>query len=120
MRDYRLSEIRAICRKQESCEGCPLNIGDELDPICELDTLPSEYKFDFECTEEGCPYYNDGYALNSGNCLRPKSVECPKTAEYGSATTISISPTDKPMIIEANTPDEFIIYNEENKNENRE
>ena len=40
-----------------------------------------------------------------------------RIAEYGSATTISISPTDEPMVVEVKTPDEFIIYNEENKND---
>ena len=39
-----------------------------------------------------------------------------KIAECGSATTISTQ-ADKPLIVEVKTPDEFIIYNEENKND---
>lgn len=81
MKDYRLSEIRDICRKQRPdgdngvCDGCPIF------DVCinQLDTkLPCEWEFDFECTKEDCPYYNNGWALNSGNCLRPRDVECHK------------------------------------------
>ena len=98
MKDYRLSEIRDICKKQRPngdngvCDGCPIF------DVCinQLDAkLPCEWEIDFEY----------------------EKAECIKIAEYGSATTISISPTDEPMVVKANTPDEFIIYNEENKND---
>lgn len=117
MRDYRLSEIRDICKKQRpvdkkiNCFHCPIY------KICIKieEQVPYEWEMDFECTKEDCPYYNDGKVLSLGNCLRPKDVECPKNielplAEYGSATTTSASTSDEQLVVEANTPDEFIIY----------
>ena len=99
MKDYRLSEIRDICEKQRpidvdrkiNCFRCPIY------KICMKieEQVPYEWEIDSEC-EKG---------------------ECPKIAEYGSAITYSASTSDEPLIVEVKTPDEFIIYNEENEND---
>lgn len=98
MRDYRLSEIRDICRKQRpvdvdkkiNCFHCPIY------KICIKieEQVPYEWEIDFECEEN----------------------ERPKIAEYGSATTYSTI-ADEPMVLEATPVNEYIIYNGENKNE---
>lgn len=99
MKDYKLSEIRDICKKQRpvdkkiNCFHCPIY------KICIKieEQVPYEWEIDFECEESEC-----------------SKIAKSDLVEYGSATTYSMV-ADEPMIIEVNTPDEFIIYNEEEK-----
>lgn len=86
MKDYKLSEIRDICRKQNpekednSCITCPIS---DICSDCFYDTitLPCEWDIDVET----------------------------KIAKCESETTTSASTSDDPMIIEATTPNEWNI-----------
>ena len=34
MKDFRLSEIKAVCKKQKGCEECPLSVKKAMSGVC--------------------------------------------------------------------------------------
>lgn len=49
MKDYKLSEIKAICKKQKGCEKCPLTADKGCYGVCKFSpagTTPLSWEFD--------------------------------------------------------------------------
>ena len=75
---------------------------------CELDNADEYLHMAVRHLSTFCEYIDKAYNNDKENQT--------KIAEYGSAITYS-TVVDEPMVVEVNTPDEFIIYNEENEND---